>query len=262
MPPSPPELLAALRPLLLSAGAVALDAFRRVGFDLKQDGSEVTEADRRAEAVLVEGLARAFPQHGVVGEEGTRVAGSAGTWYVDPLDGTSSFLQGMAHWGPTVCLVEDGALVAGAFWMPRLGELYHVVAGEGAWRGDQRLRGRWAKVPGRNDAVAVPSRFHRRDRLAWPGKSRALGSTAAHLALTAGGGLQAALVPGWKLWDVGCGVLLVQEAGGRVVDLRGRAYDPRDPSGPFWAGSPAALEVLTAHPFPDGFPIPLGESAR
>lgn len=259
---SAPPLLQALAPLLQAAGAIALDAFGRVHAERKADGTAVTEVDRRAEALLVEGLHRLAPRDEIIGEEGGYIAGGPLTWYVDPLDGTSAYLEGLAHWGPTVCCVEGGKLRAGLFWAPLIGQSWGAVRGEGAWRGDERLPPAWREGLGPDAAIALPSRFHRRDRLNWAGKSRALGSTAAHLALVASGGLHAALVPDWKWWDIGAGLLMIAEVGGGVVDLHGRAYSPFDTTRPFWAGDPAALERLTATPFPGGFSPPHGEFAR
>ena len=114
------ERVAYLERLLKRAGACAYSYFGSAQVSHKADGSLVTDADKVAEEVLLEGLTEAFPGYGVRGEEGAHVDGERGTWYVDPLDGTSAFVQLLAHWGPTVCLVEDGELVLGAFWLPRL----------------------------------------------------------------------------------------------------------------------------------------------
>lgn len=220
-------------------------AFHRARVEIKADGSEVTPADRDAQAVLVEELARHFPGTAVVGEEGARVSGDRGTWYVDPIDGTAAFLEGLAAWGPTVCLVEGGALRLGAWLSPLTGEFWFAARGDGAWRNGERLRPAPLTALTRNHAVFVSSRFHRLPAVPWQGKVRALGSTAAHLAYTAAGGPVAAVVGRWHLWDVGCGALLVREAGREIVDLTGARYDPVDETGPpFLAGDPLALERL------------------
>lgn len=241
-----------LNALLRRAGDHALTLFREVSAEVKDDGTHVTEADRQLEEILVEGLRRLTPGASITSEEGTRESGGSATWYVDPIDGTSSFLEGLAHWGPTVALVEDGVVQVGALWLPRLGELWHGERGEGAWRGDARLpRVDAARPVDRNDALALPSRFHWRQPLAWRGKSRCLGSTASHLALTSAGSFRASLVPRWEVWDIACGLLLLEETGQGVVDLAGRAYLPLvRPGEPFWAGHPAALAELTPRPFP------------
>lgn len=208
----------------------------------------MTDADRAAEEIIVETLAREFPRASIVGEEGARVTGPEGTWYVDPIDGTSAYLEGLAYWGPTVCFARDGKLVVGAFHLPRLDEFWYAARDIGAWRNATRLRPAGPDPIGRNDSLYVPSRFHRRAPLAWPGKVRALGSTAAHLAHVAAGGAAATIVGRWAIWDVGCGTLLIREAGRTVVDLTGAPFEPIDERGAaFIAGSSSAVRLILEH---------------
>jgi myo-inositol-1(or 4)-monophosphatase len=214
---------------------------------LKSDGSLVTDADKAAEEILLEGLSAAFPGYAVQGEEGARCSGAAGTWYIDPLDGTSSFVQLLAHWGPTVCLVEAGELVVGAFWLPRLNEFWYAEKGAGAFRNGCRLQNRTVYPPSYDEVLLLPSRFHRVGPLDWPGKARALGSSAAHLALVAAGGAAATIIPRWCVWDVGCGVLLAEETGHVVCTLDGHELSVVEEQGlPFMVGAPNAVEYLLA----------------
>lgn len=232
--------------MLLRAGDAALARFQRMTPSTKSDGSEVTEADLAAEEILVEALLEEFPGYGIVAEEGTHVEGTEGTWYVDPIDGTSAFLEGLAYWGPTACLVRDGRLEAGALWLPRLRELWYAAAGRGAFRDEVRLAPPPLEHVGRNASLYAPSGFHRGGPIAWPGKVRALGSTAAHLAHAASGGAALALVAKWAAWDIGCGLLLVREAGRAIADLTGAPIDPmHHPNRPFLAGAPLAIQTLT-----------------
>ncbi len=197
----------------------------------------------------MEGLSRAWPRATLLGEEGARVSGSEGTWYIDPIDGTSAYIEGLAHWGPTVAYAEGGRLVLGAYHQPRLGDQWFAARGGGAWRDGVRLAPEPLTEIGRNDSLYLPSRFHRRaPPLRWTGKVRALGCTAAHLAQVASGGAAATLVARWAMWDVGCGLLLVEEAGRIVVDLTGAALAPMELRGaPFVAGDALAVRQLLEH---------------
>ena len=188
----------------------------------------------------------AFPGVGLIGEEGTRVDG-ADRWYIDPIDGTTAFVQGLAHWGPTVCLVRDGQLSVGAFYVPRLDEFWFAERGRGAWLGDTRLRPSNPEEVATQDAMFAPSHFHRGAPIPWPGKVRALGSTAAHLALVAGGSGVLTIIPRWQLWDIGCGVLLMEEAGRRVCDATGGEVEVATcrVGLPILAGAPTALNLMT-----------------
>jgi len=214
---------------------------------MKSDGSLVTAADRELEAFLTEALSREFPGTGIVGEEGANVEG-ADRWHIDPIDGTTAFVQRLAHWGPTICLVQDGRLEVGAFYMPRLDEFWFAQRGGGAWLDDTRLS---SPDPGRverQDALFAPSNFHRRSPVPWPGKIRALGSSAAHLALVAAGSGLLTVIPKWELWDIGCGVLLMEEAGRRVCDAVGEGVEVTTcrTGLPILAGASTALNLLTA----------------
>jgi myo-inositol-1(or 4)-monophosphatase len=209
-------------------------------------GSPVTAADREAEAVLVSGLAAAFPADAVSAEEGARRPGGPGRWFVDPLDGTSAFVEGLAHWGPSLGRIEGARITHGATWFPRTRDHWYV-AGDRAWR-DGRPLPRLAEEAGRpRRPLFVPSRVHAWLRLDWPAKVRCLGSTAAHLALVASGGAEAVFVgAGWQPWDTAAGLALIRAVGGRTAQLDGRPLDfAADVGTPFVAGSARAVDWLT-----------------
>ena len=237
-----------LQALLARAGSAAMSRFRQNTTRIKADGTPVTDGDLAAHDVLVEGLERAFPDDVVCSEEAPtddEPPAGRGIWYVDPIDGTSAFAEGLAHWGPTVARVADGALDIGAFHLPRLGEHYVAGRGTGAWRDRTRIHAHPDEGPARLRSLYVPSRAHRAFPLPWPGKIRALGSSAAHLVQVATGAGTATFIPVWSMWDVGLGILMVEEAGRAVVDLQGARFDAvARPGEPFLAGDPAILPEL------------------
>ncbi|MCO4747271.1 MAG: inositol monophosphatase [Proteobacteria bacterium] len=245
MPAAPSPEARLLTTLLEQAGHAALERFGRVKARLKSDGSEVTEADLAASAILVEGLARAFPGCAVISEEGEAVSGSGGTWYVDPIDGTAAFLEGLPTWGPTVTFIEDQELRMGALHLPRVNEHWFAEKGGGAWRDGARLEPLDPGELTRRHSICVPSRFHNLDALPWLGKVRCLGSSAIHLAQVAAGGSVATVIPFWEIWDVGAGVLLIEEAGGSIQDFSGQPLDPvQSPGTPLVAGTTSTLAHL------------------
>lgn len=249
LPPDPRAR--AVAEILRAAGEVALAHLDAPHSRLKADGSWVTDADMAAHDTIHAGLARLFPSDRVVSEEGAEAEAPSSrpgrTWYIDPIDGTHPFLEGIAHWGPTISLVEDGQLVLGGFYQPRLDELWYAARGQGAWRDGRRLRAPDADPHDPNAVLLVPSNAHRVAPLPWHGRTRGLGCTAAHLALVAGGGCAATVIGTWKLWDIGCGVLLVEEAGRRVVTLSGAPFDPIvHRARPFVAAAPALVAPLVA----------------
>lgn len=252
-PASPLDAL--LRPLMAQAGAVAMTHFsNRAGLrpatHTKADGSPVTEADRAAEAVLVRGLAAAWPTDSIVGEEGARQHGSGSArWVVDPIDGTASFVEGLCHWGPTVARLDAEGVVAGALWLPRCQDYFFVERGVGLFLNGAPLPLLGPGRVHRRAVMYIPSKLHRHMRLAWPGKARSLGSHAAHLFRVASGAAQAVLIgPGWSTWDAAAGCAAIEIAGGRVAQLpTGSRLDPVVHEGqPFVAGTESVVTHLLA----------------
>ena len=234
-----------IRPILMAAGQEALSRFRQVTATHKSDGSPVTEADRAAEQVIVSGLSAAFPDDTIRAEEGGAQDGAGRCWYVDPLDGTSSFMEGLAHWGPTVGLVEGGRSRYGALWLPRIGDYFFSEGGR-AFLNDAVLPTLTDQEPGRGQILYIPSRLHAYVRLHWPGKCRSMGSIAAHLCLVASGSASAALIPGgWEPWDTAGGLALIHSVGACAETFSGEPLDIERHAGqPFIAGLPSAVQWL------------------
>lgn len=222
--------------------------FRQVSSTEKDDGSPVTEADRAAEAVLVAGISAAYPDDEIRSEEGGGQAGGKRCWYIDPIDGTSAFLEGLAFWGPTVGLVEGGRSRYGALWLPRTGDYFHCEDGV-AFLNDTPLPQLVDRTPTRRQILYTPSRIHAHLRLDWPGKCRSLGSIAAHLCMVASGSASAALIPGgWHAWDTAGGLALIQSVGAHAETFSGQPLDIEQHAGqPFIAGLPSAIQWLR-HP--------------
>jgi len=237
----------ALADLLKQAGERVLPLFQNSNPRPKQDGSWVTDADLLAEEIILDGLNRLFPEHNLISEESGRikVTDGAPTWFIDPIDGTGAFLEGLAHWGPTVTLVQENQFCVGALAVPRLSEFWFAARGEGAWRDGRRLV-KPADRAAHEQSLYLPSRYHKRMPIPWKGKVRALGSSACHLAQTASGGADATVIPSWEPWDIGCGVLLVEEAGRIVTNLAGEVINPMSiPGAPLLAGAASSVAYLS-----------------
>ncbi|MFN4259375.1 MAG: inositol monophosphatase family protein [Gemmataceae bacterium] len=125
-----------------TAGQIASKYFDvEVAVEWKQDHSPVTVADREAEQFLRATLLGRFPYDGFVGEEfGTHEGSSGYRWYIDPIDGTRSFVRGIPIWGTLVGLEYQGECIAGVIVMPALGGVtYRALRGDGAYRDERRL---------------------------------------------------------------------------------------------------------------------------
>lgn len=105
-----------------------------LGVESKADDSPVTVADRGAEQLIRDGLAKSFPDDGILGEEFDDVQGSSGyRWIVDPIDGTKPFIYGIPLFGTLVGIEFEGRMVAGVCRLPALGEVIYAAEGQGAW---------------------------------------------------------------------------------------------------------------------------------
>lgn len=227
--------------LARGAGRILMDRFHKpmsVEYKDKEGWKDpVTEADKAAEAFLSEELARRFPDHGFVGEEGGgRESGASGLmWVVDPLDGTTNFSNGLPSFCCSIALLEDGAPVVGAVFMPwpetTAGRLLHARKGGGTWEGEERLKVASGEVPVAGRVVVrggfLPGRFRpSKELLKNGGQQRSVGSTATELALVADGTYQFTLHGTPHSWDVAAGVILVQEAGGTVLSHNKGGWHP------------------------------------
>jgi myo-inositol-1(or 4)-monophosphatase len=231
-PPSKLEFVLAMSDIAREAGALLLDAFeRRIGFEYKGDVDLVTEADRASEKLITERIGARWPTHDLVGEEGaSRETGSDYRWYIDPLDGTTNFAHGFPVFCVSLALEFKGERVAGVLYDPTRDELFAAEKGSGAWLNQRPIH--VSKVGNLAECLAAtgfPSHkrhknpnihFYHEITLQTHGVRRA-GSAALDLASVASGRLDAFWEFNLNPWDTAAGVLLVEEAGGRVTDMSG-----------------------------------------
>src|SRR5579863_2893515 len=247
-PPRPPafEWVPAAAPIAREAGAELRRFFAEgVATEYKGDVDLVTVADRAAENLIRTRLRHVFPEHGVFGEEGTRERLDAEyRWYVDPLDGTTNFAHGFPQFCVSMGLEyrpaglaadQDGELIAGVIYDPMRDELFTTERSRGAWLLSPQLVAAPIHVSPAPDlaeslvATGFPSRkrhdnpnihFYQEFTMRSHGVRRA-GSAALDLAWTACGRIEAFWEFNLNPWDVAAGILLVEEAGGRVTDFAG-----------------------------------------
>jgi histidinol phosphatase-like enzyme (inositol monophosphatase family) len=136
---------------LKSAGELTLEHFGRAAVQYKANDTEVTAADLAAEEFIRGAIIDAFPEDGILGEEGDdRPSRSGRRWVVDPIDGTRSFAVGVPTYSMLLALEEDGASVLGAIHVPVLGQTLVAATGAGAW-----IDGRPARVSECDDVAAA-----------------------------------------------------------------------------------------------------------
>ncbi len=220
------------------AGALLLQFFkRRVRVEYKGDVDLVTEADRASEKLIVGRIHQRWPSHDVLAEEGTRSdSGSEYRWYVDPLDGTTNFAHGFPVFCVSLGLERRGERIAGVLYDPTRDELFSTEKGSGAFLNGERLRvSQVANLAESLVATGFPSHkrhqnpnihFYHQITLRTHGVRRA-GSAALDLACVACGRFDAFWEFNLNPWDTAAGVLLVDEAGGRVTRFDGAPFQIR-----------------------------------
>lgn len=243
------------RRLARDAGALALRYFRReIDFVAEAKGPQdfVSAADHAVEALIRQGLQKAFPADTVLGEEAGGEPGR-NLWVVDPIDGTINFVHGVRYWCIAIGFIAEGERRIGVIYDPSLDELFWAAKGEGAWcdhtrvhvsacdRLDQALvcAGYVPRHP-LEQHLAVKRRLHEAGAAV-----KDMGAGALMLAHVAAGRFDAFLEPHMHPWDASAGLLLVQEAGGRILPYPGP--DGIVAGGPVIAAAPgifAALERL------------------
>jgi myo-inositol-1(or 4)-monophosphatase len=252
MPVLSSHTIAALR--AARAGAEIHRAFfgKELQVDFKGTNDPVTEADRGAETAIIRTIRAAYPDHAFLGEEGGRQGGGPFTWLVDPLDGTFNYAHAIPWFAVSIALAHEGRRQAGVILHTMLGEVYVAEAGLGAWAasmadlpaspsgwGDlslwRRLRVRGtARLDQATLSTGFPNSIaetrlnldHFTNLVLRAAKIRAMGSAALSLAAIALGQTEGYWELDTHAWDFAAGALLVEEAGGRVSDLRGRPLDP------------------------------------
>ena len=194
----------------------------------------VTELDRSAEERIHRFLYRAFPELGFFGEErGHRREESAGRWIVDPLDGTNNFVHGLPLFGVSIGLELGGSVIVGVIYDPMRRELFVARKGLGATLNGRRIRvSSTRRLAHSLVSTGFSFRSHRSPQpyLRWfqtfqrrSHGVRRIGSTVISLACVAAGRMEGFYERDLWPWDMAAGILLVEEAGGRVSDFHGKA---------------------------------------
>ena len=205
--------------------------------DAKAADDVVTIADKEAELILAEGLARLLPDAAIVGEEAAHAdpalldrLGNALCWIIDPVDGTNNFAAGKPPFGVMIALAEAGETIAGWILDPLTGRLCHAYRGAGAFVGEERIT---ARATGISPPIAAISLvFMDQDK-----REAMKAQIAPHYQLTDIPRCAAEQYPRLVLgvndvsifertlaWDHAAGVLFVNEAGGKAARPDGRAY--------------------------------------
>jgi myo-inositol-1(or 4)-monophosphatase len=240
--------------LAREAGRLALRYFRReIAYttETKAPQDFVSAADREVESLIRRELARAFPGDAMLGEEYGGASGK-NMWFVDPIDGTINFVHGVRYWCVSIAFTIAGERQIGVIYDPSLDELFWAVKEGGAWCGNERIAVSHCTTFDRALIVAgyvhrhplEPSLLLRRALLSAGAAVKDMGAGALMLAHVAAGRYDAFIEPHMHPWDALAGLLLVEEAGGRVLSYPGAA--PLSTGGRVVAAAPGVFDALVA----------------
>jgi myo-inositol-1(or 4)-monophosphatase len=229
------EFVTATAEIAREAGALLMEYFRqRVTVEYKGEADLVTIADRKSEALIRERIRQQWPTHDILGEEqGLVDTGSEYRWYVDPLDGTTNFAHGFPVFCVSMALERKGQRIAAVIYDPTRDEMFAAEKGSGAFLNEERTHvSKIAKLSDSLVATGFPSykrhknpniHFYHQITLRTHGIRRA-GSAALDLCNVACGRFEGFWEFNLKPWDTAAGVLIVEEAGGKVTDFSGAPF--------------------------------------
>ena len=214
------------------AGEIAMRYYRTgIPYEAKSDDSPVTRADRECEQFIARELELAFPDDGLLGEEGAQKPSRSGRrWIIDPIDGTRAFVRGNPAWSNLIGLEADGEVVAGFANMPALGELFTASRGGGAFVNGERIHA--SPISSVSQAVLCFDSFSTAARQPFAG--RLLSWMEAFWGVRCMGGCMDALMvargqaeiwieTGGKPWDFAPLKIVAEEAGARFFAFDGKS---------------------------------------
>ncbi len=208
------------------------EQLNRLNVQEKSPNNFVSEVDIAAEQLIVRTIQESYPEHQIIGEEGTHSGdtNSEYRWVIDPIDGTTNFIKGLPHFAISIAIYKNNKLEAGLVYQPITDEMFCAARGEGATLNDRKIRA--SKVLPENAIVTTGFPFKNPELMpkqircmknlltVFP-DIRRLGSAALDLCYVASGRVDAYYEFGVSEWDIAAGVLIAQESGVIVSDTDG-----------------------------------------
>ncbi len=220
---------------LQTAARAVRKRFGKVGYQLKGKANLVTQADIASQKIILDLIRKHFPAHDYLAEEnGVKKTGSDYVWVIDPIDGTTNFAHTFPQSGISIALFYKNEPVLGGVTNPATGETFLAQKGKGATLNGKKIH--VSATPKMEQSLLVTGfpydRFTRLPALLERFGAflnachdvRRLGSAALDLCWLAAGRLDGYWEDNLNPWDVAAGVLVLQEAGGKVTDFSGKKY--------------------------------------
>ncbi len=266
------EIEAAAVEMAQGAGDILAAHFGRkisIEYKDKEERDPVTEVDKACQDYLVGEINRRFPDHSILGEEqpeeeAKKAKEDSGAtdppcgdflWVLDPLDGTTNFLNGLPVYAVSVGVLHKGRPLAGALFIPWPkpggGFVLHCRQGGGCFAGEDPVEVYKSDEPVNNRLAGLPGHFsyftkYGKGLRGKAGEPRTTGSIAYELAMTACGVMQYAVFGAPRMWDMAAGALAVMEAGGTVMTRspKEKGWHVMESFVPTWQEKPPTLKEL------------------
>lgn len=213
----------------LTAGKIILDNKNKVSGvrykDVKK--SIVTDIDLQAEQEIISIIQKNFPDHSIISEEKGKINGNQKyIWVIDPLDGTANYSQNIPFYCTSIAFVVNNKNILGVIYDPIHEEIFFAQKGEGAFLNNKKILS--SKINKISDAICGFS-FSNSQQAINPflkiykecRKTKNLGSASLSLCYVASGRLDAYVVDEINNWDISAGAVIVEEAGGKISDMKG-----------------------------------------
>lgn len=193
----------------------------------------VSYVDKQSEQIIVKGLREVLPEASFITEEGTIETQKENNlqWVIDPLDGTTNFLHGLPTYSISIALMQNNEIIVGVIYEPNLNECFYAWKNGGAYCNHKKINVSpisaldkslvatgfpYSLLDKQETFIKILSRF-----IETTHGIRRLGSAAVDLAYVACGRFEGYYEFNLKIWDIAAGILIVQEAGGKVTDYSG-----------------------------------------
>ena len=176
----------------------------------------VSNADTKAEKIIIEELMKAKKNYSIISEENGSVVNKdyKNVWIIDPIDGTSNFLHGVPHFAISIALKSNDEIISGLIYDPIKDEMFHAEKGNGAFFNNQRI-----KVSKKREIDACLFATGGKNIVLDNLTMRKTGSAALDMAYVAAGRFDGFFQKNLNIWDIAAGIVLVKEAGGIVNNI-------------------------------------------
>ena len=176
----------------------------------------VTNADLKAEKIIIEELKKARPNYSIISEEkgSEDNKDKKNIWIIDPIDGTLNFLHGIPHFAISIALKSDNEIVSGLIFDPIKNEMFFAEKNNGAFYNNHRIR-----VSKKNDIKDCLFVTGTKSKKQFDFQYRRSGSAALDMAYVASGRYDGFFQHELKIWDIAAGIIIIKEAGGIINDI-------------------------------------------